>query len=405
MTRCLALLAAMLVMAAPAAAQGLLDNGLPVEAPERARYYVGPFAISPTLIIRELGVDTNVFDEHENPKRDYVVSLSPTVDVFGKVGLLQAALTSSTDFTWYAKYANERSLGRVARGRVDFLPSRLRLSVGGGIVQTRERPSMEIELRARRSQSEAWGGVGFEISPIARVYTSLHQTVREFQDNEVYRGVVLSDALDRRTDAVEAGLALSVTPLTTLLVSGRRTEDRFAVDSRRDSDSQSAKAELTFARYAILQGHVNVGYRDFKPSDPSVSRFRGVTSAAGLSFTGFWRGHMDFDASRDVSHSFDVSEGYYVGTEMVGTYTQRVIGALDVLTRLGVGTMDYGRRAGLDAREDTMRTLAGGIGYNFNNGGRFGVTYEHETRESDSFADRRYVSRRLFGSYTYVVER
>ena len=405
MSRWLVMLAATLMMATPASAQGLLDNGLPTETPEVARYYVGPFTISPTLVIRELGIDTNVFDDHENPKRDYVLSLSPTVDIFGKLGLLQAALTSSTDFTWYAKYASERSLGRVVRGRVDFLPSRLRLSVGGGLVQTRERPNMEIELRARRNQNEAWGGVGFEISPIARVYTTLHQTTLDFQDNEVYRGIVLSDVLDRRTNVIEAGLAVSVTPFTTLLVSGRRTEDRFVADSRRDSDSQSAKTEFSFARDAIIQGHVNLGYRDFHPVDPTMSRFRGVTSGAGLSFTGFWRGHMDFDASRDVSYSYDVAEGYYVGTTMVGTYTQRVIGAVDVLTQLGLGKMDYGRRDGLDDRVDNLRTMAGGVGYNFDNGGRFGLTYEYEVRESDSFADRRYASRRLFGSYTHTLER
>ncbi len=405
MARWFALFAATLVMAAPARAQGLLDNGLPTAAPEAARYHLGPFAISPSVLIRELGVDTNVFDEHENPKRDYVVSLTPTVDIFATFGLVQAALISRTDFTWYSKYASERAIGRLARGRVDFLPSRFRLSVGGGFAQTRERPSMEIELRARRDQHEVWGGVGFEISPIARVYTTVHQMNLEFQDTEIYRGTRLSDALNRREEAIEAGLAVSVTPFTTLLVSGRRTEDRFVTDFRRDSDSQSARAELSFARDAIIQGRVNVGYRDFKPVDPAVSRFRGVTSGASLSFTGFWRGRMDFDASRNISYSYDFNEGYYVGTDVVATYTQRVIGAVDVLTRGGVGKMDYGRRTGLDARVDTMRTLAAGVGYNFNTGGRFGVTYEYEIRESDAFADRRYVSRRLFGSYTYTLER
>jgi len=405
MGRWLLLFAAILVMAAPARAQGLLDNGLPTESPEAARYSVGPFAISPSVLLRELGVDTNVFDEHENPKRDYVVSLTPTVDIFGRFGLLQTALTSSTDFNWYSTYASERSIGSLARGRVDVLPSRLRLTVGGAHIQKRERPSMEIELRAERRQQELWGGVGFEISPIARVYATVHQLDLDFDDRETYRGTRLGEALDRRERAIEAGLAVSVTPFTTLLVSGRRTQDRFVTDIRRDSDSQSARAELSFARDAIIQGRVNVGYRDFTPVDPMVSRFRGVTSGAALSFTGFWRGRLDFDASRNVSYSYDFDEGYYVGTDVLGTYTQRVIGAVDVLTRGGVGKMNYGRRVGLDARVDAMRTLAAGLGYNFNNGGRFGVTYEYQVRESDTYADRRYISRRLFASYTHTLQR
>jgi hypothetical protein len=405
MTRWIVLFVATLAISAPARAQGLLDNGLPTESPEAARYAAGPFAISPSVLLRELGIDTNVFDEHENPKRDYVVSVVPTVDIFGAFGLVRTALTSSTDFTWYSKYASERDIGSTARGRVDVLPSRLRLTVGAGYVQTRERPSLEIELRAEREQRELWGGFGFEISPVARVYATAHQMDLRFEGDEIYRGTSLRDALNRREEAIEAGVAVSVTPFTTLLVSARRTHDRFVTDVRRDSDSQSARAELSFAPDAIIQGRVNVGYRDLKPADPAVSRFRGVTSGAALSFTGFWRGRMELEASRNVSYSYDVNEAYYVGTDVVGTYTQRVVGAVDVLTRGGVGTMDYGRRDGVDDRVDSMRTLAAGVGYNFNHGGRLGMTYEYQTRNSEMFAERRYISRRLFASYTQTLQR
>jgi hypothetical protein len=52
-----------------------------------------------------------------------------------------------------------------------------------------------------------------------------------------------------------------------------------------------------------------------------------------------------------------------------------------------------------------MRTLAAGVGYNFNHGGRLGMTYEYQTRNSDMFAERRYISRRLFASYTQTLQR
>ena len=405
MARWLVLFATTLVTAAPARAQGLLDNGLPTRAPEVARYRVGPFAVSPSVWIRELGVDSNVFDEDQNPKRDQVLSLSPVVDLFGTFGLVQTAVISRTDFTWYSTYESERAIGGLVRGRVDVLPSRFRLSVGGGLVHTRERPSLEIERRARRDQQEVWGGAGFEVSPIARVYATAHQMDLEFEEGEIYRDTVLGDALNRREQAFEAGLALSVTPFTTVVVSGRRSEDRFVTDVDRNGVSHSVRGEFSFARDALLQGRATVGYRDFQPVDPALSRYRGVVSGAGLSLTGYWRGRIDVDALRDVSYSYDANEGYYLGTDLVATYTQRVVGAVDVRFRGGVGKMDYGRRAGVDERVDSMRMLAAGVGYNFNHGGRVGVTYEHDTRDSDTYADRRYVSRRLFVSYAYTLDR
>jgi hypothetical protein len=402
---CMVCAAALMWSVVPAKAQGLLDNGLPSEAPAVIQYYLGPFAISPNIAIRELGIDTNVFDEPTNPKRDYVVSLAPTINAFGQLGLVRVVINSGTEFTWYARYTNERALGRQLKGRIDFVPSRVRLSVGGGLVQTRERPDLEIELRARRSDRELWGGAAFQVSPMARLYTSVHQRVVDFQDNEVYRGTLLSVALNRQANTFEGGIAIDVTPFTTLLVAGRRSQDRFEFDSRRDSDSNYAMAELAFSADAIIQGRANIGFRDFQPIDPTVERYRGLTSRAGLSFTGFWRGRMDFDASRDVSYSYDFDEGYYVGSSVVATYTQRIVGALDVLARVGAGTMDYGRRAGLEPKVEDLRTLAGGVGYNFNSGARFGVTYEYEVRESDADIDRRYISRRLYASYTYAIQR
>jgi hypothetical protein len=391
--------------AMPAAAQGLLDNGLPKEEPTEVSYHLGPFAISPKFALTELGVDTNVFDESVNPKRDYVIGLAPSLRAFGRFGLTQVVVDSSTDITWYSKYKSERALGRALKGRADLLVSRIRASLGGGIVQTRQRPGLEIERRARRSEKEVWTGVGFEVSPLMTVYSSVHRSELEFQDNELFRGTDLAAALNRRTDSVEAGLSMRATPFTTLVVSGRNTADRFVTETRRNSDSQSARAELTFSRDAMIQGRAALGYRQFRPVDPSISRFRGLVSSAGLSFTGFWGGHMDFDASRDVNYSYDVSDGFYLGTTAITSYTQRLLGAFDVSGRYGIGLMDYGNRVGFESRRDKTATYAGGLGFNRTNGGRFGVTYEYEVRDSATLADRRYITRRVYGSYTHTVIR
>ncbi|MBA3270439.1 MAG: outer membrane beta-barrel protein [Acidobacteria bacterium] len=223
--------------------------------------------------------------------------------------------------------------------------------------------------------------------------------------NELFRGTALDFALNRRGASVEAGVAVDLTPFTTVVVSGRKNRDKFVSDPRRNSHSQSAVAEFSFARDAIVQGRASLGYRDFRPDSPMVARFTGFTSGAGLSFMGFWNGRFEFDASRDVAYSYDVDEGYYIGTTALATYTQRVVGAIDAQARLGHGLMDYGMRLGPGPRQDRTSTYAGGVGFNRTDGGRIGLTYEYEVRHSDTLVDRRYTTRRLYGSYTYTVSR
>ena len=391
--------------ATPVAAQGLLDNGMPREAPAGVTYQLGPFAVSPKLSLTQFGIDTNVFDEPVNPKSDYVVGLVPALQAYGRFGMSQVVVDSSTDLTWYGKHSSERSIGGAVKGRGDLRVSRVRAALGGGALQTRERPGLEIELRARRRENEMWGGLGFEVSPLMTVYTSAHRGDVTFEDNEVFRGTDLDAALNRRTESLEAGVSLRATPFTTVVVAGRSSKDRFVTETNRDSDSKSARAELTFSRDAMIQGRAAFGYRQFRPVDPLVIDYKGFVSSAGLSFTGFWGGHMDFDAVRDVAYSYDANEGYYLASSAVASYTQRLLGAFDAAVRCGLGLMDYGHRVGAAPRLDNTTTYAGGVGYNHSSGGRLGVTYEYEVRDSDTVAAQRYVTRRLYASYTHTVIR
>jgi hypothetical protein len=90
-----------------------------------------------------------------------------------------------------------------------------------------------------------------------------------------------------------------------------------------------------------------------------------------------------------------------VGTGGRVTYTQRVVGPLDVQVVYGASLQDYGRRVGLFARTDSTRTYGGGIGLNRSSGSRFGVNYEDRTREARAAAES-YRRRRVFASYTYL---
>jgi hypothetical protein len=384
----------------PAAAQGPLTAGLPEGPPRVDVYQIGPIQLTPDFAIREIGVDDNVFAEAVDPKSDFIFTLSPGLAAYARSGLLQVVVAAASDVTYFKKYASERSVSRELRGRLDLLLSRFRPSIGAGLVDSRQRPSAEIDLRAERSEREVSATLAFEASPLMRLYAGGARFDTSYGDDEAFRGVPLDDVLNRRGEQVQGGVRFALTPFTTLVVEGQTARDTFLAAPDRDSSSRLASMALTFSSDAIIQGTVRVGYRDFQPVNDRLSGYRGLVSLVNLTYTAFWRGRLALALERDVQYSFDEAEGYFVGTAADLRYTQRILGPIDALLHVGRGSLDYGQAQDLPDRSDNTTTFGGGLGYNQENGARLGFTYEHAKRDS-ALADRRYTRRRIFGSLTY----
>ena len=165
--------------------------------------------------------------------------------------------------------------------------------------------------------------------------------------------------------------------------------------------SRTVATEVIFGNDAIINGRVKVGFEDFQPEDPALAHYKGLVTEAGAEFP--WRVARSARWQHHAPGSLLVrpDEGYFVGTGGKVTYTQRVVGPLDVQVLYGVMLQDYGHREGLPPGTDTTRTYGGGIGLNRSNGSRFGVNYEDRAREARA-ADESYRRRRVFASYTYL---
>jgi hypothetical protein len=83
------------------------------------------------------------------------------------------------------------------------------------------------------------------------------------------------------------------------------------------------------------------------------------------------------------------------------TYTQRVVGPLDVQVRVVRGALDYADRATGEGRHDTTRTYGVGLGYSRDSGARLGLIYDHTKRASAERADRRFTRRKVYATLTY----
>lgn len=384
---------------APAAAQGLIE-ALPASEPTTFGYRLGPLAINPGFQVRELGVDTNVFDEPTNPKKDYVLGFSPTMDMYARLGFTQLFGSMSTDLTWYKKYSSERGASRQGRLRLDFGLARLRPSAGAAWVEMRERPNPEIDLRARRLLTELQLKAGYEISPLVRVYVGGQTGKTRYRDGEVFEDVALDAVLNRNTQSAEGGVVIAATPFTTVTVNAVRSRDRFESAPLRNSESTSGNFTASFGTDAILRGQTRIGFKQFVPVDPDVKTYKGLVSSTTLSTTGFWRGRIDLTLNRDVDYSFEEASAYFVSSVLDLTYNQRIAGAWDFEVRGSRAWLDYSAIDGAE-RDDTRIIYGGGVGYNLQNLSRIGMAWEYSERQSPERPDRRYTRRRIYGSWTY----
>src|SRR5687767_6215390 len=92
--RTLATMVCALSVASAVAAQGNVGTGplttaLTDAEPQSGTLTLGRVKLAPGVVVREIGWDSNVFDEAENPKEDFIISIAPDVSAFTRLRFLQ----------------------------------------------------------------------------------------------------------------------------------------------------------------------------------------------------------------------------------------------------------------------------------------------------------------------------
>src|SRR5262245_26318109 len=126
------------------------------------RIHLGPVHLHPSISLKELGIDGNVFNHAQERLTDFTLTVAPATSPalpFPTRALVTAA--AGTDLVYYARYTSERSVDPHAVVRGEFYMYRLTLFAEDGYVNTRQRPNYEIDLRARHMQNDVSGGFAF----------------------------------------------------------------------------------------------------------------------------------------------------------------------------------------------------------------------------------------------------
>ena len=128
-----------------------------------------------------------------------------------------------------------------------------------------------------------------------------------------------------------------------------------------------------------------------------------MVASGTLAYTLLGRATVETRLLREVTYSFDTSDAYFVETRLDLLYTQLLSGPYDVQFGGSRSWLDYTRtRPGVKPSVDAFQA---GVGYNFQDKSRLGLSFEYSQRIDDERPDRRYHNRRFFASYAHGLAR
>ena len=392
-----------LLAAAPALAQS-------TGAMEPGTLKFGPVTIRPTFLIRNVGRDNNVFNETENPKRDFTMTISPTAEVVFQPRRLKLTYTQATDYVYFKTYKSERGTNQSSSVRADLDLGVLQPYIGTIGANTRARLNHEIDVRARHNDRTYIAGVTANVFTRTSVTVGVRQFTTTFERGEdcsataqtCFRGQSLADTLNSRIEAIEGSVGLALTPLTSVGVRFAKERQVFELARERDSDTIRIMPVITFSPLGLINGSVAVGHRKFTARDPATPGFSGLVVAVTSGVTLFDNHRVDVSVNRDLTYSYDRDTPYFIGTNANVTWTYAVAGPFDIRGSVTRDRMRYEDTTGrAETRFDNFEEYGVGIGVRIRRRLRVGVQGDFLQRDSQKSADRNYDNRRIYGTLTW----
>jgi hypothetical protein len=390
---------------------------MPRDPREHARSHVGPFYITPTVTLEELGVDTNVFNE-PTPTSDVTSTLVPHADVwvpFGRRGLITASTT--VGLIYYQTYASERAVNPDVRLRGDLRTGRVSWFASGAYSTSRRRPNLEIDARARHTTQSVDVGAEARIAGRLSLALGASEAHVSFDEGERFLDSSLRDTLNRRARTAWSAVQVDVSPLTRVLVRGQVNEEHFPFSPVRDAETVSIAPGVEFQPRALISGSASVGVRRFRSQSGRLPDFTGAVANANLSYA--FRGATRFrvTAVRDLAYSYNEAEPYYAIAGYGLTVARHLGGRFDVTAGGDWQTHRYRRLATLvtavpveplvpappssapivpvDPTVNHIRTWTAGVGYRAWRTQRLGFNATYRERDSSNEPWRAFSGLRL----------
>lgn len=391
--RCAAALCAVACLLSPAPARAQA----PPDPSRTAPVHLGPVGLGPVLSLTT-GTDTNVFAQPDDPKQDFVTTLSAKSDGWLRLGAARLSGNGSLDYLHFQQYTDQGGLNGTGTLRLEVPRNRISPYVTGGYSSVKQR-NLDINLRFRTVQVSASAGARLRLGGRTSMDVSAQITDVDYGE-DTFGDVVLNQVLARRSNKFLVTARRRATPMTSLVLSGDATRDRFRDDPLRDTDTQSV--QVGFESEARIDGRATVGYRWFRPLHSVVPAFEGVVGSAELRYAFLRASQLTLTARREVEYSFQALQPYFVANSAQVELAQAITRTVALAARVGQQRNDYRAVAGLDelSRYDTGLTYGGGVTWRVGSALRLLGYADYYDRTSNTFND--FSGSRWGGSLSYT---
>jgi len=395
------LLAILLASASTAAAQDVSQD-----PSESARFHFGAIRFTPYLVITDIGVDTNVYNEadSQNPKQDTTATFGPGVNYWFKLGRARIAAKSDVTYTWFHTYSDQRSFNTGNEGKLSLPLNRLTPFVDGHYVHGRRRVSFEIDSRSLSMDTLYGGGLDLRVTGKSTLRFEAHRQSIDFDEGEFFAGASLQQTLNRDVSTTAVSWRESLTPMTVFAVKTEYGQDRFTYSPFKDANGLRVMPGFEFDPNALIGGKVYVGYRRFDTLNSEVPDYQGVVADIAANYR-LHATRFDVLFTRDVSYSYEATEPFYVLSNVGLQVKQKITHEWDVVGLLGRQWLGYRQvltpgETGED-RLDRSYGVGGGIGYTLNEDLRVGMNINYFGRTSNTVTFSEYNGLRVGAVVSY----
>lgn len=363
----------------------------------------GPASLYPAISLRDVGTDSNVYNDGIAPRQDFTYAVTPRIFAVVPIGSTRFVGTGTGDFVYFQTYKDQQSVNAYFDGRYEVVDARIRPFAAASFGTHRERQGLEIDARARQTQATITFGSDVELTSVTSLTGWVRRETTSWDDDERYAGVSLAVQLNRTTDVLAAGARLHLTPFTQVIAVAEIQRDRFEISPERDADSVRIAPTVEFDNGAVITGRVQAGYRLFRPLSAALQEYQGLVASAGVRYAFAEVTRLYVDGGYDVKYSFDPLQPYYLESGLRLRVIQRIAGpfeAVGVLERWQLRHQQVGGQS-FDGRQEDTTTVGGGAGFRMSREMEITFTVDRTERTSSDPVGRNYDRRRVLASISY----
>ncbi|NIO49357.1 MAG: outer membrane beta-barrel protein [Candidatus Aminicenantes bacterium] len=285
---------------------------------KQTRWRIGPFRLYPTIRLRDIGYDDNVYyqREEDKPVSDYTATISPQAEIYLIFrNFLILSLTENPEYVYYFKQKRERRWNNTISPELKFLfLNRFVISGRYSYRNRRRRATSEFDVRANELRESYKGSLFYETARRTSFGISASSEKISYEDitlpgEEIY----LSRLLNREERSGNFEFYYRIFSESFFFISGGYTEYKFEhIQSRwRDSYSYQAYSGIRFPFLGKTRGTLSLGYKKLLPRREEKRGFSGLVGNTSLDFR-IRRFRLRFQYNRDCRFSYWSNSIYFI---------------------------------------------------------------------------------------------